>query len=210
MILSISLLIVLVWSCKSKQEEKTSAGDYGKIPNSILIVYTSGTPFKSLSDVKPEEYVDAVTGPTPKEMNVKMITYRLADKLKEKNYNVTVMRANEVNNYKELMRYNMIIFGTPTYFWNMHYELKEMIDRHFEKIFVLERENFKKIKFMAYAMGEYDLCVIDAIAKIKSAVTDCSGKLDTSMVFVFKKTIPEYDAQIKKLSLQADSLMKGE
>jgi hypothetical protein len=201
---SVLFVVILFCSCSGKVPQKSK--DYPKIENSILLVYTSGTPFKTLSDIKPEE-VDAVSGATPADVNVKTISQLLVKKLRTGNYTVHIAKASEINDYRELLQYNMLIIGTPTYFWNMNWEIKKMMDECFEKIYLSRRDDFKKMKHIVFAMSEYDKCAENAIKQVESGITDCSAKLDASMVFVTKETMPQYEAQIEKLAAVADSLM---
>lgn len=205
--ISITLVatFILLVGCKSKKEQNQAT--YNKIPNSILIVYSSGMPDKTLSDIKPEE-IEGVTGPTPSDMNVAIIAQSLSKQLIEKNYTVRLAKAEEIKSYKELMQYDMLIMGTPTYFWNIHWDMKKMIDECFEKIYVLRRDDFKKMKHITFAMSEYDKCAENANKQMEFAITDCSAKVDKAIVFTAKQTKPQYDQQIEQLSMQADSVMK--
>lgn len=196
---------LLLASCSSNKEQKQQ--EYNKIPNSILIVYSSGEASKTLSDVKPEE-IEGVTGPTPSDMNVAIIAQTLSKHLAAKNYTVRIAKADEIKNYKEFLQYDMLIMGTPTYFWNIHWEMKKMIDECFEKIYVLRRNDFKKMKHITFAMSEYDECAKNANKQMEFAITDCSAKVDKAVVFTAKNTKPQYDEQILQLSIQTDSIMK--
>jgi len=205
--ISITLVAIclLLVSCNGNKEQKQM--EYNKIPNSILIVYTSGEVSKTLSDIKPEE-IEGVTGPTPSDMNVAIIAQTLSKLLINKNYTVRIAKADDIKNYKELLQYDMLIMGTPTYFWNIHWEMKKMIDACFEKIYVLRRNDFKKMKHITFAMSEYDECAKNANKQMEFAITDCSAKVDKAVVFTTKQTKPQYDEQILQLSMQTDSIMK--
>ena len=207
------IIIVLVcfvpiffWSCSNNSEHKVSK-EYNKIPNSILIIYTSGNPYKSISDIKPEE-VDSYSGATPSDMNVEIISQKLYNELKNK-YTVKLVRASEIESYKEILQYKMLIIGTPTYFWNMHWEIKKMIDINFGKIYIAKRDEFKKMKCIVFAMSEYGKCAENANLQMKSAITDCSAKLDSSMVFITKQTMPQYEEQISKLAGISENIMNN-
>jgi flavodoxin len=204
-ILLACFVLPFLWSCTNKSEHKVIK-EYDKIPNSILIIYTSGNPSKTLSDIKPEE-VDSYSGATPSDMNVEMISQKLFSELKSKHFTVKLVRASEIESYKEILQYDMLIIGTPTYFWNMHWEIKKMIDTHFEKIYIARRDEFKKMKHIVFAMSEYGKCAESANQQMKSAINDCSAKLDTSIVFIVKQTMPQYEEQISNLAAISESLM---
>jgi len=201
------LLLTFFCSCSNQSEHKVPK-DYPKIPNSIQIIYTSGIPYKTLSDIKPEE-IDSYSGATPTDMNVEMISQRLFTELKDKKYTVKIVRASEIESYQEILQYDMLIIGTPTYFWNMHWEIKKMMDIQFGKIYIAKRDEFKKMKHIVFAMSEYDKCAESANRQMKSAITDCSAKLDTSFVFIVKQTMPEYEKQVSELAGVTDNLMKA-
>jgi flavodoxin len=206
-LLSVLLVVACFCSCSNEKEHKSSK-DYPKIPNSILIIYTSGTPYKTLSDLKPEE-IDSYSGATPTDMNVEMISQRLVNELRNKHYTVKIVRAPEIESYLEILQYDMVIVGTPTYFWNMHWEIKKMMDIQFGKIYVAKRDAFKNMKHIVFAMSEYGKCAENANQQMKSAINDCSAKLDTSFVFIVKQTLPEYEKQISEMAETTDNIMKA-
>jgi flavodoxin len=205
LILSVCLSFLLT-SCAKKSENKV-VNDFKKIPNSILIVYTSGTPFKTLSDIKPDE-MDAVTGATPSEMNVEIISQTLYEKLKD-SYTVKLAKASEITDYREILQYDMLIMGTPTYFWNIHWEVKKMIDTNFEKIYIGKRNEFKAMKHVVFAMSEYGKCAENANNQMKSAINDCSAKLDASEIFVTNRKKAEYNEQIASFAATIAAIMKS-
>ena len=200
----VCMALPLLWSCSTKTEQNETK-EYKKIPNSILIVYSSGTPSKTISDVKPEE-VDALSGATPSTMNVEIISQKLYNKLKEKGYTVELVKASEIKSYKEILQYDMLILGNPTYFWNINWEIKKMLDINFGKIYIAKRKEFKKMKNVVFSMCEYDKCGERANKQMESAITDCSGKLNYSMVFE-AKSISQFETQINKLAVSTDSIM---
>lgn len=200
-------LLVFVFSSCNRNHEIPKNTESGKIPNSILIVYSSGQPYKTISDIKAGE-VDAASGATPVDMNVEIIARKLYANIKG-NYTVRLAKANEIKSYKEILQYNMMIMGCPTYFWNIQWEMKQMIDIHFEKIYIAKQDEFKKMKHIAFAMGENKTCVENAIDKFKSAITDCSAKLDASQAFITKQSQTEYDEQISHLAFIVDSVMQA-
>lgn len=199
------VLAIFIWSC-TRKPDKAGAEKYEKIPNSILIVYTSGMPYKTLSDLTPEE-TDAYTGPTPFDMNIEIISQRLFAKLKDLNYNVKLVKASEVKSYKEILQYDMLVVGTPTYFWGMHWEIKKMMDLHFEKIYVHKRDEFKKMKHVVFSMAEYGDCAQSANRQMTLAIADCSAKVDTSAIFITKQSRQEYDKQIKDFATITETIM---
>lgn len=198
------MVLPLLWSCSTKTEQNETK-EYKKIPNSILIVYSSGTPSKTLSDVKPEE-VDALSGATPSIMNVEIISQKLYNELKKMGYTVKLVKASEIENYKEILQYDMLIIGNPTYFWNVNWEIKKMLDINLGKIYIAKRKEFKKMKHVVFSMCEYDKCGERANKQMGSAITDCSGKLNYSMVFEVK-SISQFETQINKLAASTDSIM---
>lgn len=198
--------IVFFASCSPKEAKPQT--EYAKIPNSILIVYSSGTPSKTLSDMKADE-IEGVTGPTPTDMNVAIIAQNLSKKLADKNYTIRIAKSSEIASYKEILQYDMLIMGTPTYFWNIHWEMKKFMDECFEKIYVAHRDEFKKMKHITFAMSEYGKCAENANRQMEWGITDCSAKVDTSLVFIAKQTMPQYDAQITQFAALTDNIIKA-
>ncbi|HJV77385.1 MAG TPA: hypothetical protein VJ602_03310, partial [Paludibacter sp.] len=119
---------------------------------------------------------------------------------------VKLVKASEIESYKEILQYDMLIIGNPTYFWNVNWEIKKMLDINFGKIYIAKRNEFKKMKHVVFSMCEYDKCGERANKEMESAITDCSGKLNYSMVFEVK-SIPQFETQIAKLAAGTDSIM---
>jgi hypothetical protein len=91
----------------------------------------------------------------------------------------------------------------------MHWEIKKMMDTHFEKVYLLKRDEFIKMKHILFAMSEYGRCAENANQQMSFTITDCSAKVDTSLVFITKQLRQVYDKQINDFAAITEAVMNG-
>ena len=187
------LLAMLIYSCTAKQENMAVK------PHDVLIIYSSGSAYKNISEVEPEK-IDAFTCPTPTDFNCKKIAIEMMKKLKKKNIDVAVIDAINIRDYRTILSSKAIVLGSPSRFWNVSWEMKKMFDEVFEKIYVAHRDEFKKIKVYSYSMAEYDGSAALTLKMIRHAVGDCGNKVDSSMIFIAKKPVAVYMGQCEDLA----------
>lgn len=196
-ILTASLIILC--ACSSSPKEETAI-----TPHDVLVIYSSGTPYKTISEVEKDK-IDGITGTTPLEYNCKRIAMNMVSELREKKIDAVLVHASEIRDYKQILQAKAIVIGSPSRFWNTSWEVKKLFDDVFEKIYVAHKPEFKKVHVFSYAMAEYRGSAELTLQMIGHAVHDCGNKVDSSMVFVTSKPIPEYQAQCSNM---ADAIVK--
>jgi hypothetical protein len=149
----------------------------------ILIIFSSGTPFKTISQIKPSD-LDSISMATPKEINCRIIAEKLAKILSVKCSIVKVVEANEINGLGLILQARMIVIGSPGYFSNVSWEIKRVLDREFGRIYVMAQEEIIKLRVAAYGMAEGEYSAKGAIKAIEAAVKDCKGDFGPTEIFV--------------------------
>jgi flavodoxin len=167
----------------------------------VLIIYTSGIPRGTISDPK----ADAVTLPTPKEVNVRTVAGKISESLQKNGLTVRAVHASEVKNHEEILRSGMIILGSPSYFSNVSWELKKLIDEQFVRIYAMNgRLNGKRVA--AFSMAEVIPSSEATLTVLKNTVADCQGVFGPTMAFLVKQPSEEVDTLIGTF---VDELLKS-
>jgi hypothetical protein len=77
------------------------AEDTGKEMNSVLIIYSSGSPVKDIYDRRNYE-VDGISSPTPRIVSCELVAKKLGAKLRSMSMKVRVAEAKEIKKYEEI------------------------------------------------------------------------------------------------------------
>jgi flavorubredoxin len=170
----------------------------------VLIIYSSGTPFKTVSDMKPKE-VDAVTSPTPVNWNCKKIAENLGTALGSRKCTVRIANVTEIKHRNEILDARLVVLGTPARFWNVSWEMKKLLDEQFGKIYVMEKNKLGKKRIAAFAMAEIKGSAEDALEAIERMVGDCNGRFGPTAIFLTEHSRSEVEERIEKF---ADVLAK--
>ena len=101
---------------------------------SILIIYNVGTPPWQRSQPLEIKNVDALTQATTQEINTEIIARAMKDQLSKNGFQVTLKKATEIHEPTEYLDYDCLIFGSPNWFSNMAYPIKQLFDEHFIRI----------------------------------------------------------------------------
>lgn len=178
------------------------------LKQNILIIYSSGMPSKTISDMEPKE-IDTITGATPLAENCKTISERIAAKLREKGLSVHLIEATQFKNRDEILTANVIIIGSPVRFWNVSWEIKKIFDEKFGEIYVLGKTSngLANHRIAAFAMAETESSARDALEAISKVIKDCKGKLGATEIFLTKHSRKEVEKRITKFSSQICALL---
>jgi len=167
-------------------------------PCDMLIIYSSGNPFKNISDMSPKE-VDAVTTPTPIQNNCRNIAEQLAFALRDKNFVVRVASAIDIKHRNEILRARLVVLGSPARFWNVSWQMKKLFDVQFAQIYVSEGRLRKK-RIAAFSMAEIDASARAALKAIKAVVADCKGQFGPTMTYLTKHSKKEVRKRINRFA----------
>lgn len=170
-------------------------------PADVLIIYDSGIPSRSISEMKPgDEYVMA--GPTPAATNCETIANLLASAFESRDLVVRVIPAAEIVSQEEVLRSRLVILGSPTRFWNVSWKIKKLLDEVFGGIYVSRKKQFAKQRVAAFAMAEIEPSAEAALATIRAVARDCGGKLDHTLVVLTNHSQSEVRRRIRAFADQ--------
>jgi hypothetical protein len=85
-----------------------------EIDAEVLVVYTVGTPSKTLADVTASE-VGAISAPTPMSYNTRVIASDLGELLQGRGIRVRVAEASQVD-HEDVLRHRVLVLGAPTHY----------------------------------------------------------------------------------------------
>lgn len=199
------VLIVIVLCFISIGFREGSRSKNKLLPADVLVVYSYGSPSKTISEIKPEE-ADAITTATPSDINVKTIAERIESEFKLKGYKTLLATPNEINNMRDLLQCKMLILGTGVRFWNMTWEMKRMIDIYFGKIYITSKNDFRKIAVGTFAQAEISASALAAINALSAAASDCGSKPVASEVFLTSNNMPADTVMVRIKNFVAEMI----
>lgn len=185
---------VAIWALSSAVNQ---ASEEQENPPDVLIIYSSGTPFKTISDMNAKE-VDAVTTPTPVRENCKSIAEKLASALRNKKFVVRVAETTEIKHHNEILRARLVVLGSPAYFANVSWRMKKLFDEQFAKIYVLGKDGLANRRIAAFSMAEVESSAHAALKAINAVVRNCKGRLGPTMTFLTKHSREEVNRRISR------------
>ena len=182
----------------------SAAGVYGQEkPSRVLIIYSSGNPQGSISNLK----TDAVTLPTPKGMNVRVVAGKLSQSLQNRGLPVRMASASEITGPDEIIESGMVIFGSPAYFNNVSWEIKKLIDEQFIRIYSKEKR-LNGLRIAAFSMAEVIPSAEATLSVIRNTVMDCQGVFGPSMALLAKQPEEEVNKQIESFAEEVFKAIK--
>jgi hypothetical protein len=149
----------------------------------VLIVYTSGIPSKTISEI-PVGEADAASGATPKAWNCRLAAETIGFAFHAKGYSVHVAHADSVRSADELLDRGIVVFGMPARFWNVPWDMKRFIDVFLGRVYVSSKTEIQKIVFGGFAMAELAASGERALEAFGWALGDCGTKFSVTEVFL--------------------------
>jgi flavodoxin len=167
--------------------------------DSILIVYTSGEPFATITDIKDTALLDAISSSTPKNRNTTQIAGMISERLFATGAKIRVARAEEFskNKWSELNAYQTIIIGSPTRMGNYSWEMKRFLDLVLIGNYILTKpELVKNTRFALFttAAGERGATSLMAIMEKDFGSCMIVGK----QIFHSRQSDEEFQAALEK------------
>lgn len=173
----------------------------------VLIIYTVGIPFKTLTEVRPSE-ADAVTNPTPVFYNTRVIADDLGALLMERGHRVRVAEASQVDG-KDVLRHRVLVLGTPTHYWNVDWQMKRFLDERMTPIYVAHKQEFRGWPVAGFAMAEIQPSAEQALDKLQSVLKDCGTDLAIRQVFLTGDDEDQYTKTLHRFAAEIASLSRG-
>ncbi|MCE5270454.1 hypothetical protein LLH00_04145 [bacterium] len=156
--LIISALLALPLSLSAADETAVEART-AIAPDSLLLVFTSGVPCATATDIQDPAALDAISTATSKDRGTIPIAGILAERLAAGGVKVRLARAEEFskNNVAELDNYRTIVVGSPTRMGNYAWEMKRFLDLALIGNYLLkqpEKARTKRFALFTTAAGE--------------------------------------------------------
>ena len=185
------ILFIIMFSSLCFAENTTPPN----ISTDILLIYSSGIPHITISDIKPDEF-DGVSCPTPEDENMRTVSEKLAAQLQKKNLKVSIIEAGKVKNRIEIINARLVIIGSPSYFGNVSWPVKKFLDEIFGEIYASVKGRLNKKRIAAFSMAEIVPSANSTLNAIKQAVHDCQGTFGSTMIITTKYSKKEVKEQI--------------
>lgn len=165
----------------------------------VLLLYSSGQPLMTISEIKGPEQLEGITQPTPVEMNTRIAAGRITGNLEKQGVPVVMKPIQEVTDWREVMQYKTIVIGSATRFWNVTWETKRFFDDLFLRIYVREGKATGKL-FAIFTTTEIEPSGECTLAAMESTITDCGGDIGLRMILHREMTLEQARAEIDKFS----------
>lgn len=167
---------------KAQENRSTKSGSYD-----VLIIYTSGKPHGTISDMEAED-ADAVTCPTPRKENMRTVAGELSKALRSKKLSVRITRAKGIQNHNEILDAQIVVLGSPSYFGNMSWQMKKLMDEKFGAIYASGKKRLGRKKIAVFSMAEVESSARETIRTVGKAIRDCRGVMGPSLTVLTKHT----------------------
>ncbi|MFH1070082.1 MAG: hypothetical protein V1794_10735 [Candidatus Glassbacteria bacterium] len=175
----------------------------------VLLVYSSGEPFQTITDIKDPDALEAITSPTPLDRNTRIAAQRIYDNLTAAGITVRLARVEDFgkDDWREVLSYDTIIVGTPARFWTMSWETKRFVDLIIGRIYVLP-EKAKGKQFALFATAEIENSSNTALENMAMWVNDLQGNLVLKLNLNREQSQPEFDQAIDRFTTALAVLIK--
>jgi len=175
----------------------------------VLLVYSSGEPFQTITDIKDPDALEAITSPTPVDRNTRIAAQRIYDNLIAAGITVRLARVEDFgkDDWREVLSYDTIIVGTPARFWTMSWETKRFVDLIIGRIYVLP-EKAKGKQFALFATAEIENSSNSALENMAMWVNDIQGNLVLKLNLNREQSQPEFDQAIDRFTTALAVLIK--
>ena len=192
------LFMAVTYSTDHSFAGRNSGSGDKKAPD-VLIIYSSGTPHETISKMDAEK-ADAVTCPTPKVVNVKTTAAKLAGKLRKQGLRVRMVKAGEIKHHSEILDARLVVLGSPSYFGNMSWQLKKLMDERFGVIYATGKKRLGSRRVAAFSMAEVESSARETLKTIERALRDCRGVMNPRTTFLTTHTKDDIDERVSEFA----------
>ena len=170
--ITVFLFCCIVFGCTNPN---THADSKNTRKLKVLILYSAGEPtnlgYKSCVPQLSEK-IDAVSCASPLDMNITMITQRIAASLKNNFLNVIVKKIEDVQSAENILLFDVILIGSATRFGLMTWETKRLFDVYMFPICIHRPERMQDKYVGCYTFCEVYPSGRDCIKSIYRALYD--------------------------------------
>ena len=168
----------------------------------VLLVYSSGEPTDWQNLLENPTVLDAITSPTPIKRNVHKLALRIRDYLEKNGVSVRLARVEDFtkDDWAEIRSYDIVIFGTPSRFWNVSWEMKRFLEQIFIRIKLLSKSGASGRTYAAFALAEILPSSVEALKRMAETISDSGGTLPPALrlSLALNMTDEEYNKRIDK------------
>ena len=198
---NVALLCGLVYTGLAPAQVFGQAGNAPSSKPDVLIVYSSGN--KPVGGGQP----DAVTTPTPGNENMKTVTDKLAASLSSKKLTVRVALAHEIKTPDEIFASRILVIGSPSYFWNVSWQIKKFFDERFSEM-SSRKERLGKHPVAAYTQAGGKDGADLTITAVREAVNRWNGTFGPTMSLLAGNKPDEVNQSVEKFAGEIAALLK--
>ena len=168
----------------------------------VLLVYSSGEPTDWQNLLKNPTVLDAITNPTPIKRNVHKLALHIRDYLEKNGVSVRLARVEDFtkDDWAEIRSYDTVVFGTPSRFWNVSWEMKRFLEQIFIRIKLLSESGASGRTYAAFALAEILPSSVEALERMAKTISDSGGTLPPALrlSLALSMTDEEYNKRIDK------------
>ena len=168
----------------------------------VLLVYSSGEPTDWQNLLENPTVLDAITSPTPIKRNVHKLALHIRDYLEKNGVSVRLARVEDFtkDDWAEIRSYDIVIFGTPSRFWNVSWEMKRFLEQIFIRIKLLSESGASGRTYAAFALAEILPSSVEALERMAETISDSGGTLPPALrlSLALNMTDEEYNKRIDK------------
>jgi len=165
------------------------------------VLYDSGEPFETISEIKDPAALDAITSPTPPDRNTRIAAERIRDGLGRNGVKVQLACYAEFSkaDWARLLEYELVVLGTPARFWTVSWETKRFMDLVFGRIYVLPDKSKGKT-FALFATAEVEESSASALDALETVVRDIKGNVALRLNLHRKMSQAEFDSAVDRFT----------
>ena len=168
----------------------------------VLLVYSSGEPTDWQNLLKNPTVLDAITSPTPIKRNIHRVALHIQYYLEKNGISVRLARVEDFtkDDWAEIRSYDTVVFGTPSRFWNVSWEMKRFLEQIFIRIKLLSESRASGRTYAAFALAEILPSSEDALERMAETISDSGGTLPPALrlSLALSMTDEEYDKETDK------------
>ena len=179
----------------------------------VLIIYDSGD--ENLRIVPDYRYISvhATTLPTPYPVNVREIARKLAYELRKKDKISTIYgHISDIERPDEILRFDLICIGSPTYFSNMSWQVKKFFDYVFSRYYYNREDKLNDRSFSCFTMAADGDSAIACLNIMEKGIKSVSQSIVPGMAALEGMNEAELEEKIKvyaeRLANALDTIQK--
>lgn len=193
------VLLMFPFLAAAQQQEEEVEVPAAVMKDSTLLVYSSGEPFMTITDIKDPGLLDAISSPTPKVRNTAQVAQMIYDHLVQEGAHVRMARAEDFSSgdWRNVITYRTIILGSPARHWNVSWEMKRFIDLIMGRIYIHPHRG-ENTQFALFTTAEIERSAEDCLTMMEKVVRDCRAAVVAKLNTHHQQSEEEFQAAVDK------------